>query len=171
MQTQLEPTKKSHRILFAIIIILLTAGAIGGGVYYVLGQQIKKQDKLIEDLQKKETTTKTEEKKVETSTTQTPVADTAPIIAWSSAGEFATAEKSEITQKIIEPYLYYEKLAGNKIVSMLFIEIPVGNKGPQEYSYTVHTISAKGYNGGWVFGENDKINYWKPVCGVSGPAA
>lgn len=32
---------------------MFTAGAIGGGTYYVLSQQIKKQDKLIEELQNK----------------------------------------------------------------------------------------------------------------------
>jgi len=61
----IQPTKKSHRILVLILVIFFTAGAIGGGVYYVLGQQIKKQDKLIEELQKKEETEKKEAQKKE----------------------------------------------------------------------------------------------------------
>ena len=77
MQTQLEPRKKSHRILVLILVILLTAGPIGGGVYYVMSNNAKKEkeanDKLIAELQKKseESKQKTdEEKKTETATSK-----------------------------------------------------------------------------------------------------
>lgn len=72
----IEPTKKSHRILFTVITILLTAGVIGGSVYYILNKQNKEQQKQIESLTKKteeqknketeKVESKAEEKKTET---------------------------------------------------------------------------------------------------------
>lgn len=77
----IEPTNKSHRILFTSLIVLLTAGVIGGSVYYVLGKQVKEQQKQIDELNKKaetKTETKAEEKK------ETPVVQKDETEGWSS---------------------------------------------------------------------------------------
>jgi hypothetical protein len=162
-----------QRLAITVGIVLVTAAAVGGTIWYLMDQSSKdvadSNMKSIAALQKQidEVNTRV---KAGTATTNTATSGNNPVIAWSSAGEFTPTEKATITSKVIEPYLYYENVSGKKVASVLIIEIPEGNKGPQISSYTIHTVSESGYNGGWVFGENDVVDYWKPVCGLIAPA-
>lgn len=73
----IEPTNRSHRIIFTTLIILLTAGVIGGSTYYVMGKNAKKDkeasEKASAELQKQID----EMKKTKTESTENTTAATA----------------------------------------------------------------------------------------------
>lgn len=166
-----KPKMNWQRLLITSGFVLASALIVGGTTWYVMDRSARDiktaGDNTISELQKQ-----IKEKKplAEVASPISDVRAKTPVIAWTSAGDFSTIEKAEITTKVIEPYLYYENISGKNIVSAIIIEIPEGNKGPNAYSYTIYTVSDKGFNSGWTFGENNVIDYWKPVCGLTTPA-
>lgn len=154
----IQPTNKGHRILVLTLVILLTAGVMGGGVYYVLNQQMKKQDKLIEELQKtaSNAVTEKEEKKTETPVVKDETAD------------WKTYSSAEYGYSIKYPKEYFLKEIGadnldagigrNIIISNLsnpgiqdFVE-------GQKFSFDVRRSSATGYTLDSFFKERHASN-------------
>jgi|GEM_PF-4294426 len=189
--TETEGKKKGGvlKVILTILLgVVLIAGA-AGGVWYWQEQQktAQKSDadaRLAELAQQKEDTDKSASdlqkqvddlsKKQQANSDQINL-DSAVVAYISSDGtgdkSFSKAKKAEFNQKVIQPFLSYQKLLGSKIVSILITDKLPEQNNNETRNYWIDVVETTGYAGGWMAGEKGNVELWKAVCGESGPGA
>ncbi len=140
-----------------IILAILISAAVFGGVGYWLGTQ-------------KATTSSTSATASVTATASasatktTQSKATTPAIAFDPPGLFSEQEKSDITSKILDPYIYYQDdVQPGELVSILVTKY-AENERPADYYFAAKAIFKNGGTEGWLFSNDGTIDYWKPEC-------
>jgi hypothetical protein len=125
------------------IVVIITAIIAGGGVYLFMENNMVADEEVISDSSEIEL----------------------PVVVYSRAGllntsEEGLAEKENLEEKLIEPYIDYNNTDDFHLVSM-HITVPQ-NIGEE---YEVFAIFASGVNHGFLFGSREgEYDYWKPDC-------
>lgn len=83
-----------------------------------------------------------------------------PSVVYERPGLLTVADKAAIEDKLIEPYILYNKGNTNKLVSIDF-EVPAAVGQP----YIVRAVFMNDITEGFVFGERgEPIDWWVPTC-------
>ncbi|MDO8591432.1 MAG: hypothetical protein Q7R60_00705 [bacterium] len=156
-------TNKNQKklVMFLLIALLILALGAAGWLYWQLSQ---KKDQLtikgseITSLQK--TIADSGDK---TSTTDTASStDDLPVIVFSPGGLFTTGEKTEITNKMINPYKAWHLDQGHSVVSIHVQQ----NTSISASQYDVNVINRDGVYEGFLYGSIDRASqdWWTPTC-------
>jgi len=138
-----------------IVLIIIAAAIVFGGTGYYLA--------------KKATTSSTSATATVTATTtatatKTTQSKTTSAIAFDPPGLFSEQEKSDITSKILDPYIYYQsEVQPGELVSILVTKY-AENERPAEYHFAANAIFKNGGTENWLFSTDGSIDYWKPEC-------
>jgi len=139
-----------------IILIIIAVAIVFGGVGYYLAKKVA-----TSSTSATATVTATASASA-TKTTQSKT--TTPAIAFDPPGLFSEQEKSDITSKILDPYIYYQNDAQpGELVSILVTKY-AENERPAEYYFAANAIFKNGGTENWLFSNDGSIDYWKPVC-------
>ncbi len=86
---------------------------------------------------------------------------TEPVIVYSPSGLFTDAEKTEINNKLIKPFIDW-----NAENEMYAVSITVEKPTPaiEGYKYSVSYVNEGGGNGGFLFGTKEPLEWWMPEC-------
>lgn len=178
----MEPQETKHKLLKPLLIILggiVLIGATGFGVWYWQQGEIKQQktesdkqisemQKQISDLKNESTTTKPTAPNTSTSNSVNPKdSQTTVPVLFSPARYFSESEKQEIKRKVTDPYIYYNNTESknNPKSIAIVVEKYAENDRPTGSWYGIATAADNmDLASGWLFGENGKVEYWKPSC-------
>lgn len=148
-------------VMFLLTALLILALGAAGWLYWQLSQ---KKDQLtikgseITSLQKTiaDSGDKTSTKDRASST------DGLPVIVFSPGGLFTTGEKTEITNKMINPYKAWHSDQGDSVVSIHVQQ----NTSISASQYDVNVINRDGVYEGFLYGSIDRASqdWWTPTC-------
>ena len=159
-------TKKDRQKLTMILLsaLLVVAIASAGFLYWQFSQkkdQLAKKGSEVSSLEKKlaDSGDKTDAK---TKTSTTSGTDDLPIIIFSPGGLFSTGEKTELANKMLNPYKAWHTDEGDSVVS---IHVQP-NTSISSSQYTVDAIYRNGVYEGFLFGAIDAASqdWWTPTC-------
>lgn len=85
-----------------------------------------------------------------------------PVVIYSPGGLFSDEEKLELQNKLINPFFDYQNSEEIDFITMIINKEQ--NPADAGHTYTVSAISKNGIYNGFIFGENDEINWWTPTC-------
>ncbi|HLB51551.1 hypothetical protein A3F07_01455 [candidate division WWE3 bacterium RIFCSPHIGHO2_12_FULL_38_15] len=77
------------------------------------------------------------------------------------SGLFTEEEKSDLNNKLIEPFLDFQK---DSNILTLTLEIEKSSLEDAGYKYKISYINKGGSNGGMLFGLNSPLEWWLPDC-------
>ena len=157
--------KDRQKLTISILTVLLVlALASAGWLYWQFSQkkdQLEKRGSEVTSLEKKiaESGDKADEK---TKTSGTSSTDDLPIIIFSPGGSFTDAEKTELTNKLLDPYKAWHTDQGDSVVS-IHVQQTTSISSSQ---YTVDAIYRNGVYEGFMFGTIDAASqdWWTPTC-------
>jgi hypothetical protein len=99
-----------------------------------------------------------------TATTQSSNSPELPVIVF-KPDTFTQAEKDELKQKVIDPFVYYEQeTRDNRLVTVVANKYSESEKISTGYYYAIEEFAKDGGWGGWLLGKDGKIDYWRPEC-------
>ena len=154
--------KKLIMVLLATLLVVALAGA--GLLYWQFSQkkdQLAKKGIEVLSLERKlvESSDKTDEK-IKTSTTGGT--DDLPIIIFSPGGLFSTGEKTELANKMLNPYKAWHTDEGDSVVSIHVQQ----NSSISASQYSVDAIYRNSVYEGFLFGTIDAASqdWWTPTC-------
>ena len=169
--------KASRKVLALFILCLVTLVAVSGFLFYLLNdkqQLIESKDQQISDLiLKASRASETADDAGTKNTADNPDAtndnDTnqvkLPVVVFTPEGLFDDAEKTEISNKLIQPYIDLKKEDGtvNQTVS---IHVQHPTEGDTNKEYSVDIISEGGAYEGFLYGDSTKTTqpWYEPVC-------
>src|SRR3989344_3377652 len=156
--------KDRQKLTISILTVLLVlALASAGWLYWQFSQkkdQLEKKGSEVTSLEKKiaESGDKADEK-TKTGTSST---DDLPIIIFSPGGSFTDAEKTELTNKLLDPYKAWHIDQGNLVVSIHVQQ----NSSISASQYSVDAIYRNSVYEGFLFGAIDAASqdWWFPEC-------
>lgn len=101
----------------------------------------------------------------ETPTPSTPAVSANATLIFETEANFTDSDKSQITSRIIEPFLmYYSDQHGSGYVKTLTISINT-QPNKSEYPYLAKYVFKDAVNGGFVITKTDgNIDWWIPEC-------
>jgi|SRR3989344_3394363 len=164
----LEPSKapKTNKdqkklTMFLLTALLILALGAAGWLYWQLSQ---KKDQLT--IKGSEITSL--EKKLADSSDKTGTKDTTsgtddlPVIVFSPGGLFTTSEKTEITNKMLNPYKAWHRDQGDSVVSIHVQQ----NTSISASQYDVNAIYRNSVYEGFLYGTIDAASqdWWVPTC-------
>ena len=157
--------KDRQKLTISILTVLLVlALASAGWLYWQFSQkkdQLEKKGSEVTSLEKKiaESGDKADEK---TKTSGTSSTDDLPIIIFSPGGSFTDAEKTELTNKLLDPYKAWHTDQGNLVVSIHVQQ----NSSVSASQYSVDAIYRNSVYEGFLFGAIDAASqdWWFPEC-------
>lgn len=171
-EAKVKPKKKSRAFLAAVITFFLSAVIFGGSVYlwqewesnglngqeekslqaYLKGldelqTKIKEKDIIIKKQKEEQEVNKAEEVKL-------------PVITYERAGLLTAEAKSELEQKLINPFLdYYNEKETTYITLVITVPRDTGEQ------YEVTAVHKDGSYLGFLFGARDEeYDWWAPEC-------
>lgn len=147
-----------------IILLLVVLGAAGAVGYYVYSSN--KDDKQ---------TTQNTDTSAESSTATSATTETQSSIkpTYTPESLFTESEKTELDEKLIQPNIDYAEQYKDKEGYDPVVSITVTKKTDTEYAsqpdyskyrYTVDIVSKNGTKTGFLYAENDVIDWWTPEC-------
>jgi len=157
--------KDRQKLTISILTVLLVlALASAGWLYWQFSQkkdQLEKKGSEVTSLEKKiaDSGDKTDAK---TKTSTTGSTDDLPIIIFSPGGLFSTGEKTELANKMLNPYKAWHTDQGDSVVSIHVQQ----NTSISSSQYTVDAIYRNGVYEGFLFGAIDAASqdWWFPEC-------
>ena len=164
--TKVPITKKNRQKLMMILLsaLLVVAIASAGLLYWQFSQkkdQLAKKGSEVSSLEKKlaDSGDKTDAK---TKTSTTGSTDDLPIIIFSPGGAFTNSEKTELTNKLLDPYKAWHADEGDSVISMHVQQ----NTSISVSQYSVDAIYRNGVYEGFLFGTIDAASqdWWTPTC-------
>lgn len=147
------------------LLILVIISLLGGSGYYVLNAK--------NNAGKSLDSAASQEQKIPT-LNQAEKDDS--VISFAS-GAFTNQDKKDLSQKLIEPYFaYYNQFKGtDKYVEPVSITIHkisdeeyAKQQSYAKYRFKVEIVTRNSGTESFIYGDNDKIDYWLPNCGVIG---
>src|SRR3989344_3204325 len=157
--------KDRQKLTISILTVLLVlALASAGWLYWQFSQkkdQLEKKGSEVTSLEKKiaDSGDKTDAK---TKTSTTGSTDDLPIIIFSPGGAFTNSEKTELANKMLNPYKAWHTDEGDSVVSIHVQQ----NTSISSSQYTVDAIYRNGVYEGFMFGTIDAASqdWWTPTC-------
>ena len=90
------------------------------------------------------------------------VCEDLPVVVYSPGGLFTDEEKTELEDKMVNPYFDYKNENELIFVSMLIEKYdPVPAHG---YKYKVQVLGIPQLDEGFLFGQSDPLEWWVPEC-------
>lgn len=135
-------------IITSIIATLLIIAGAGGTYYYY--QKSQKTAQAVNEPEKTPAVKECDE-------------DEWPVVSFQPAGLFTEAEKTEIKNKIINPFYDWSK-EGTEKIDYLTITVEELDAPKSGYSYSANAVARNNAYTGWLFGENKQVKWWTPDC-------
>ena len=83
-----------------------------------------------------------------------------PIVIFTPSGLFTDEEKTELYDKVINPYIDYQANTDYPVLTM-----DIQKSDLVDYSYEIDVIMATGVNSGFLYGTpGQKLEYYLPTC-------
>ena len=92
------------------------------------------------------------------------VDDFLPVYLFTSDDAFSEAEKSEIFDKALYPFVMWERENGRNVVAMNVRRVFEDDVVGQGYKYTIDMVEDGGWSGGFMYGEKNPLEWWTPAC-------
>lgn len=160
------------KVLLVILVFVVSAGLAGAGVWYYFGVQYKKdkdeKSSEINNLQKQLAEAKKDNENKKEDTKTDVFSDTKLPVVIFKPDTFTAKEKSDLTAKVINPFMDYQKLVMEPTNPLIVVEVTkytdaeVNEKG---YYYVIDYINKTEGYGGWLERAKGKpIDWWIPDC-------
>lgn len=157
----------SRTAVSVLVAIVLTALAVGGGIYYWQSSLATDAQEQMVSLQEQIDTLEETNANLEAAATEAAASEDLelPVVVYSRPGllnntEEGQAEKENLEEKLVNPYIDYEKDKDSDLISIQ-ISVPE-NIGE---AYNVDAIFAGGGHAGFLFGAREgDYDYWVPEC-------
>jgi len=155
--------------LFFIPFLLLLVSLAGFFLFRIsfLQRAIETKDKSLADLDQKLTllekaVDQQPEVKQEKLEKQTVSGDQ-PFIIFVPAGKFSEDEKKELVKKLVDPLIDFNAQENISFLSIVITLITEADK-EGDFRYDVSTLDKDGNYGGFLYGEDKKLEWWIPDC-------
>lgn len=161
---------KTTKFLIFLLVLLLILSAILAYVAYTNSDLIVKKDQEIAQLQNEvaaaasATQEDAPEAKKADNSNQGNTAQELPVVIFTPGGLFEEALKQEITTKLIEPYVDYQKDQGSNAPVSIHVQHSVTNSSDPEFA--VDVIYGNEVYEGFLYGDNTKTDqpWYQPQC-------